>query len=232
MTLLTRIRKNIITGIFVIIPLALSLWIVIKIFLMVDNWIYSLLPVSFEEHMVPGVGFIIFLVIAYIIGLLTKFYIGRKIIDLGNALISGIPFFNKIYRAIQQIVDSIANPNKKVLEKVVLIEYPQKGSYCLGFMTSSKCEESMAKIDPTMVSVFLPTSPNPTTGFLIFIPASKITEIEMAPETAIKLILSFGILTPDGKSNEDLYAFSNKMKELLGSVRKFDKKGTLVDPRD
>ena len=217
MTFLTRIRKNIITGIFVIIPLAVSLWIVVKVFLVVDNWVYSLLPPSIEEHMVPGVGFLIFLIGAYILGLLTKFYIGRTLMAFGNSVISSIPLFNKVYRALQQIVDSIANPDKKVLDRVALIEFPQPGSYCIGFITTEKIDPAIAALDPTIVGVFLPKSPNPASGFLIFVPRSKLIEIDMAPETALKLVLSFGILSPDGKSNEDLYTMSKAFKGLLGN---------------
>ncbi|MDD5675551.1 MAG: DUF502 domain-containing protein [Chitinivibrionales bacterium] len=226
-----HIRKNILAGIFVIIPFVFSAWIVVKLFLWTDSWVYTVPPHAIAKHMVPGLGLLTFLAVTYAIGWTATFYFGRKIIGLINALMAHIPFFNKIYMAIRQILDAITNPNKKVLDKVVLVEFPKEGSYALGFITCEKCAESITAHGKNMVSVFVPKVPNPTGGFLLYLPRNKVIEIAMEAETAIKLIMSAGILNPD-KRQHDVYEFSTKMREWLMKLRKIDKIGTLTDPRD
>jgi uncharacterized membrane protein len=111
------------------------------------------------------------------------------------------------------------------------VEFPKEGCWALGFITSEKCVESINEHGKNMVSVFVPKVPNPTGGFLLYLPRHKVIEIAMEAETAIKLIMSAGILNPDKRQN-DVYEFSTRMREWMGKLRKIDKSGTLVDPRD
>jgi uncharacterized membrane protein len=115
------------------------------------------------------VGVIVVLAMAFFFGLLAKNYFGRMLIDTGNAFIANIPLLNKIYLGIQQILDSIVTTNKRLFDRAVLIEYPKKDSYCIGFVTAETRGEIPLRTQANMVSIFVPTTPNPTSGFLLFL---------------------------------------------------------------
>ena len=131
----------------------------------------------------------------------------------------------------KQVVDAVASPKKKVLDKVVLIEFPQKGSYCLAFVTSRENKAISKAAGSSMISVFLPKVPNPASGFLLYVPASKVVEVDMSMETALKLIMSAGVVTPDKKEPSEDVVRVQDLPSLLLRLFKPPKK-EFHDPRD
>ena len=190
---LKQLRSNIIAGILLIIPLLITLIIIIKLFV----WVDSALPLVLGVEWAKGIGITVTLVIAYFAGLLAKNYFGKKIIDIGNAVMSNIPILNKIYLGVQQIVDALSLQNKKMFERVVLIEYPKDNCYTIAFVTSNKNADFAKKVGEDLVSVFIPTTPNPTSGFLLYYPEKDVINLDIPVEVAVKRIMSAGLLNGD-----------------------------------
>ena len=162
--------------------------------------------------------------------LVARNFVGRKVMGLGNTVLKKIPFFNKLYGLIKQIVDAIANPKKKAFNKIVLIEFPHKGSYCLAFLTAKENSEISKKTGEKMVGVFLPKTPNPTTGFLIYVPESKVIEVDMSMETMLKLVMSGGVVSGEEKdlaeAPQEQFNFALLRRLFRGGRKEYH------DPRD
>jgi uncharacterized membrane protein len=223
-------RSNILYGTFLLLPLLATVFIIVKLFHWMDSWIYLVIPQSLRSDIIPGMGFVALILVTYSLGLFARNYIGKRLLSMGNEVIKRIPFFNKIYSIIKQVVDAIANPKKKVLDKVVLIEFPHKGSYCLAFVTSRENKEISKSAGDKMISVFLPKAPNPASGFLFYVPESKVTEVNISMETAMKLIMSAGVVTPDKK---DAAKEISEIKDISSLLHLFKPpKKEFHDPRD
>ncbi|MBD3316211.1 MAG: DUF502 domain-containing protein [Chitinivibrionales bacterium] len=212
-----QIRTNVVAGVLLLIPLVTTLYVFFRLFTLVDSilpsFFHVILPFMPEEW-VPGVGALLVVVIAYFVGLGAKNYVGRVVIDTGNAIISSIPMLNKLYLGVQQVLDAVVSGNKRLFEKAVLIEYPKKDSYCVAFVTSKTMGEIQRKTASDVVSVFVPTTPNPTSGFLLFLPESQIIELDMSVETAVKTVMSAGMVNPDQlKRTNHRYAIPHQLKK-------------------
>jgi uncharacterized membrane protein len=142
------------------------------------------------------VALVLAVVLISIVGVLARYYIGKKIIDWTDRVLMRVPFLNKIYSAIKQVNDAFAG-NKHSFKTVVLVEFPGPGNYSVGFITSEQRDEVQLKTREKVVSVFVPTTPNPTSGFLILVPEDKVTKLEMSVPDAIKYIVSLGSLSPE-----------------------------------
>ena len=225
-----QVRSNILYGCFLLLPLFTTVFILVKLFHWMDSWIYLVIPRSLRSDIVPGMGLVALLLSTYSLGLIARNYLGKRLLQIGNEVIKRIPFFNKIYGIIKQVVDAVANPKKKVLDKVVLIEFPHKDSYCLAFVTSRENKEISKSAGEKMNSVFLPKAPNPASGFLFYIPESKVTEVNIGMETAMKLIMSAGVVTPDKKDSAKDFSEITDIASIF-SLFKPPKK-EFHDPRD
>ncbi|MBN2036498.1 MAG: DUF502 domain-containing protein [Chitinispirillaceae bacterium] len=188
-----QVRNNILTGIFLIIPVIGSVWILTKLFI----WADSALPAIFGQEWFVGMGLLVTLILAYIMGLATKNWLGRKVIATGNYVIVSIPILNKIYLLLKQIIETATTDRNKLFEKAVLVEYPKSGSYCIGFVTSENNEVFSAKTAKHLSAVFVPTTPNPTSGFLLYVAQEDIIPLDIPVEVAIKIIVSVGLLNTE-----------------------------------
>ncbi|MDG5814645.1 DUF502 domain-containing protein [Chitinispirillales bacterium ANBcel5] len=188
--ILKQFRSNVIAGVLLIIPLLVTLLIIIQLFVWIDSALPSVLGVEWGT----GFGITVTIVLAYIVGLLAKNYFGKKLIDTGDALMANIPVLNKIYLGVQQVVDAVSLQNKKLFEKVVLIEYPKENCYTIAFVTSSKNADFAKLVGKDLVAVFIPTTPNPTSGFLLYYPEDDIIYLDIPVEVAVKRIMSAGLL--------------------------------------
>jgi uncharacterized membrane protein len=219
--------------------LVTTLYVVLYFFNFVDNILPKSLHSVFSfvpEDWPPFLGAILVVVIAYFVGVGAKNYFGRLIIDTGNAIIANIPLMNKIYLGVQQVIDAAAGANKKLFEKAVLIQYPKKDSYCIAFVTSHASGEIPAKAGRPMLSVFVPTTPNPTSGFLLYVPEAEVIELEMNVETAVKTVMSAGMVNPDQlKQTNDMYTIPRQLKKWNWTriFRRGAKRDDIsLDPRD
>ena len=203
-------RNMIVTGIIVAVPVVLSLWVAWYLYSHLTGWgltladslgLMSELPVFWRTQIIRALALIVVLAALFFLGVLTKVTIGRKVIGKTQALLLKVPLVNFIYSTCKQIGDTIMSSKKgNMFQQVVLIEYPRKGSYAIGFMTNENTEENsevarrLGKGD--LISVFMPTTPNPTSGFLMFIPREECIMLEMSVSDAMRLIVSCGAILP------------------------------------
>ncbi len=195
-----KTKNLVITGTIIIIPSVTTIYLLIKLFGIVDSFVpeflHSIIPILPEKYF-PGLGIIIFLFVAGFVGLTAKYYFGKKMINFTNKIFNKIPFLNKVYNSVQQILDTIVTNKKSFFEKVVLIQFPKDGTYSIGFLTSKIGGEIPKKTNKELFGVFLPKTPNPTTGFFLILPKSEFIELDMSIESAIKIIMSGGVINSE-----------------------------------
>jgi len=214
-----QISNNIITGIFMILPVFITIFLIATIFLWVDSSLPGILGMEWST----GFGILVLLVIAYIAGLIGKNYIGKKISAASNAVINRIPVINKVYPAVQQIVDAINTQNKKLFERVVLVEFPKENCYSIAFVTAEKNPIFSDRMGKKLIAVYMITAPNPTSGFLVYYPEEDVINVDMPVDVAMKKIMSIGMLHDD-----------QLIKEALKNGTDVQRKETekVLDPRD
>jgi len=195
-----KIKTYFLAGLLVLIPLALTIFIIWKLFIAIDSLLSGFINNVLERIGIPvtsiGLGFISVVLLIFLTGMIAKNYFGRKIIKIGENIVTKIPLINRIYIAIQQISNAFLSEKREVFQKAVLIEYPRKGIYSIGFFTQDTKGEVQDRLNKDVVSVFLPTTPNPTSGFLLFVPKNEVEELDMTIEEALKLVISGGAIVP------------------------------------
>lgn len=195
------IKRNFLAGLLVLLPISLTIYVIVFLFKLVDRFL-DYLPTKYNPQTylpfhVPGLGFILLVFIIFFIGLLARNYIGHKLVDIWEQLVGRIPFIRSIYIATKQLAETIFLKTDTNLKRVVLIEYPRKGLYVLGFTTGITKGEIQDKTHKKVINVFIPTTPNPTSGFYLLVPEEDLKYLEMAVEDAFKLLISGGIITPE-----------------------------------
>lgn len=166
---------------------------------------------NFIENLIgkslPGIGIIISIFVILITGFIVTNVLGAKVFDFGERLLKKIPIVPKIYFGTKQIIDAFSLQGKQVFNRVALVEYPRKGSYAVGFVTGECKGEVQDKTREKLINVFIPTTPNPTSGMLILVPDDEIVYLDMSIEDGLKLIVSAGVVVPDKtKNSEDFIA--------------------------
>lgn len=193
-------RKYFLTGILVLLPLIITGYILIFAFNFVDGILRNLIQYIIGRPL-PGAGFLIIFCLIFLTGLFTTNVVGRKLFAFGEEVLQRIPLVKTIYSAIKQIVEAFSLQSKEVFKRVVLIEYPRRGIYTVGFITGKAAEEINSKSGQQLLNVFIPTAPNPTSGFLLMLPRDEIVFLEMSVEEGMKLIISGGVVTPSAPSD-------------------------------
>ena len=193
-----KLRNYFITGMVVLVPIGITFYL-IKFFISVSPKLIprNINPNNYLPFSIPGLEIALSVVFITIIGGLSLSFIGKKILQLFNDLLKKIPILRTIYSAIGQMAETLA-PKRKSKKSVVLVEYPRKGSWAVGFATKDNKGEISKKINKSLVNVFVPTTPNPTSGFLLMYPKDEIIYLDMNFEEASKFIISAG--TSDPKS--------------------------------
>ena len=193
---LARLRNYFITGIVVLVPIGITLYLT-KFFISVSSNLIpkEINPNSYLPFSIPGLEIILSVIFITVVGSLSLSFIGKKILQLVNDLFKRIPILRTIYSAIGQMTESLA-PNKNKRKTVVLVEYPRKGSWAVGFATKDNKGEISKKTNKNLVNVFVPTTPNPTSGFLLMFPKEEILYLDMSFEEASKFIVSAGTSNP------------------------------------
>lgn len=200
-----KIRGYFFTGLLVLIPVVLTGWIIWKLFLAIDGilrpYVHPFLADRFGidflgETQIPGIGFITLTLAIIATGAIARNYFGRKIVIFGDKIVERIPLINRVYGAIKQISQAFFSSKREVFKKPILFEYPRKGIYSIGFYTQDTRGPVQEVLDTDMVSIFLPTTPNPTSGFLLFVPKSDVYDLDLTIEEALKLVISGGVIIP------------------------------------
>ena len=200
------LRTNLLAGLLVLMPIVATVYFIHLLISVVDR-ILLLLPDRFQPDFllgfhIPGLGLILVLVVVFFTGLIVRNVFGRQIIRMGEAVLTHIPFVSKFYSALKQLVDAIFRTGVRDFKRVVLIEYPRKGVYTLGFVTGVSIGEIQRKTEKRCLNIFVPTTPNPTSGFYLIVPEEDIIPLEMSVEDAFKVLISGGILNPEDKNGQ------------------------------
>ena len=191
-----RLRNYFITGIIVLVPLGFTLYLTIFLISISSRLIpEEINPNSYLPFSIPGLEIALSIIFITLIGFISLSFIGKRILKLINDLLKKIPFLRTIYSAIGQMTESFANKKGKK-KSVVLVEYPRKGSWAVGFATKDNKGEISKKTNSNLVNVFVPTTPNPTSGFLLMFPKNEIIYLDMSFEEASKFIVSAGTSNP------------------------------------
>ena len=199
----SKLRNNFLTGLAVIIPVFITTYLIWSTIGLVDGWVLPLIPEKYTIDKfigidVKGIGVVIFLLFTVITGSLTKGYFGRTILKSAESLVDRMPVVRSIYNGIKQIAETIFNQSNNSFEKACLVEYPRKGIWAVAFVSTKTKGEVNRKLgeNKDLYSIFLPTTPNPTSGFLLFLPEKDIVFLDMSVEEAAKLVISAGLVTP------------------------------------
>jgi uncharacterized membrane protein len=202
------LRASFLTGIVVIAPVSLTIWLLWTLVGWVDSFVLPLVPYNFrpEQYIginLRGVGVIIFLLFTIMVGWVAKGLIGRSLIGFAESLVERMPVVRSIYSGVKQIAETVFAQSERSFEKACLIQYPRKGIWAIGFISTNARGEVLAKAETggELLSVFVPTTPNPTSGFLLFFPREDVIELDMSIEEAAKLVISAGLVYP-GQNGE------------------------------
>ena len=195
-SLFAKLRNYFITGIVVLVPIGITLYLT-KFFISISSNLIpeNINPNSYLPFSIPGLEILLSVFFITIIGGLSLSFIGKKVLQIVNDLFKKIPILRTIYSAIGQMTETLA-PNKNAKKSVVLIEYPRKGSWAVGFATKDNKGEISKKTSKKLVNVFVPTTPNPTSGFLLMFPKDEVVYLDMTFEEASKFIVSAGTSNP------------------------------------
>jgi len=192
-----HVRAAFLRGVVVIIPLVLTYWVFSGLLNAIDG-VFSPALEQWLGREVPGLGFLTMAVLILLVGLLTRNLIGRLLFAGFENVLNSIPFVRSVYSAVRDLISAFVSGDKtKTFREVVMVEYPRPGLYCIGFVTNRIPYRGKAGEASDFVSVYFPNPPNPTSGFLIFVPRDRAVPLAITVEEGLKLVLSGGIVLPD-----------------------------------
>ncbi len=219
--LLAAFRANFLTGLVVVLPIGLTLWLIWKVTGWIDSWVLPLIPGAFHPDAllnryfgptvqqwfgpdfvvsIRGLGVLIFLVFTVVVGWIAKGLIGRQLIAFGESLVDRTPIVRSVYNGLKQIAETVFSQSEAKFDRACLVEYPRKGMWGVGFVSTAAKGEIAEKFpDDELLTVFVATTPNPTSGFLLYVPRRDVILLDrITVEDAAKLIISAGLVYPGG----------------------------------
>lgn len=206
-SLFAWLRARFFAGMIIAAPIAITFWVLQFLITFIDDRVKPLLPPilkpeTYTNYAIPGVGVLVTVVALTVLGAVATNLIGRSLINSSDRLLSGIPIVRNVYSAFKQLFEVLGNNQTASFDSVVLVEYPRRGSWCIGFVASGAKGEVKARLSEGHIGVFVPTTPNPTSGFLVYVQRAEVKELDMTVEEGAKLILSAGLVVPEAKTNE------------------------------
>ena len=192
-----KLMRQFLAGLFVIVPIGITVLILVWIFNAIDSILQPVIQLI-VSHPVPGIGFGVTVVLIYLVGVMASNIGGSRLIHYGESLLSKVPIIGRLYKSIEQIMESFSSSGKSGLMQVVLVEFPRKGMWTIGFITS----ESPVQPGETHLNIFIPTSPNPTSGFLQIASEDEVIRTDIPVDDALKMIISAGKVSPQEISHK------------------------------
>lgn len=194
------IRSYLLAGLVVWLPILITIGVLRFIIDLLDNTL-ALIPGAYQPDQLlgihlPGLGVILSLLILVLTGVLAANFFGQRLVGWGESLLSRIPFVRVIYNSVKQVINTLLSTNSEAFRKVMLIEYPRKGMWSIAFQTGTANSEINTKTNEEMISLYIPTTPNPTSGFLLILPKHEAIELSMSIDEALKFIISLGVMHP------------------------------------
>jgi uncharacterized membrane protein len=191
------LKRYFVTGLLVLVPLGITLW-VLNIILSTMDQTLTLLPLNLQPEQlfgrkIPGLGVVLTVVVVFLVGVLTRNFLGRQLLVWWE---HQIPIVRSIYSSVKQVSDTILSPNGQAFRKAVLVQFPREGNWAVAFVVGSPGKEIEDLLANQPQTVFVPTAPNPTSGYMVIVPPHEIIELEMSVDEALKFIISMGVVVP------------------------------------
>lgn len=196
-------KRYFITGLLIWIPVAITVWVLALIVNTLDQSLLllpeSLRPEHFLGVYIPGLGVILTLLVVFVTGLVTANILGQRLVRFSEKLLARIPVVKSVYYSVKQVSDTLFSSNGQAFRKAVLVQYPREGSWTIAFITGQPGGDAARHL-PDHVSLYVPTTPNPTSGFFLMVPRSELIELHMSVDNALKYIVSMGVVSPPARS--------------------------------
>ncbi|MEM1140704.1 MAG: DUF502 domain-containing protein [Pseudomonadota bacterium] len=202
---IVSLRTFFLTGLVVAAPIGITLYLIWSFVAFVDKTVIPLIPARYNPetylpYSIPGLGVVLLILALILLGMLTANFLGRSLLTFGERVVERMPVVRSIYATLKQIMETVVAQGQQSFQQVCLVEYPRRGIWAIGFISTDTKGIVRAALDQEMVNVFLPTTPNPTSGFLLFVPRADIIILEMTVEEAAKSVISAGLVMPDKRS--------------------------------
>ncbi len=193
-------RKYLVTGLLIWVPLVITLWVLNLIVSTMDRSL-QLLPAQWHPHAllgwnIPGLGVLLTVVVVALTGLLVRNFVGERLLVYWEAMLGRIPIVRTIYSSVKQVSDTILSPNGQAFRQALLVQYPRANVWTIAFQTGTPSDEVSRRVGVDMVSVYVPTTPNPTSGFFLMVPRAETIELNMSVDAALKYVVSMGVVSP------------------------------------
>jgi uncharacterized membrane protein len=194
------IKRYLITGLVIWVPLVITVWVLLLVVNMMDQTLLLLPPQLRTENWlgmhVPGMGIVLTLLIVFVTGVLAANIIGQRLVAFWEGVLARIPVVNSIYNGVKQVSDTLFSPSGQAFRKVLLVQWPREGMWTIAFQTGTPEGELMRHLPADSVSIFVPTTPNPTGGYFVIVPRADVIELDMSVDEAVKYIISMGVVAP------------------------------------
>ena len=207
---MSTLRKYAIAGLLVWLPLGITV-LVVKLLVEIMDRTLLLLPSEWRPEAlfgfhIPGLGFLLALAIVIATGVIVANLLGRRLVSLWESILERIPLVRTVYKGVKQIAETVLASSTQSFRKVLLVEYPRRGMWCLALQTATELGEVRDKTGEDVVAVFVPTTPNPTSGFVVVIPRRDVIELDMSVDDGLKMIISMGVVVPPWAGPESMVA--------------------------
>jgi uncharacterized membrane protein len=194
------IKRYLITGLVIWVPLVITVWVLLLVVNMMDQTLLLLPPQLRTENWlgmhVPGMGIVLTLLIVFVTGVLAANIIGQRLVAFWEGVLARIPVVNSIYNGVKQVSDTLFSPSGQAFRKALLVQWPREGMWTIAFQTGTPEGELMRHLPADSVSIFVPTTPNPTGGYFVIVPRADVIELDMSVDEAVKYIISMGVVAP------------------------------------
>lgn len=226
-SLIAYLRGRFLAGIVIAAPIAITIYLVLSFIFWIDRIVKPIIPKAWNPETyipgsvnifgseinlgLPGLGLVVAVIMLTLLGAVGANLIGRALISAGDRFLANLPVVKNIYSLFKQLFETIASSQESSFRDMVLVEYPKKGTWCIGFVTAPIKGEVLSKLGDGMMGVFVPTTPNPTSGFYMFVPKAEVIDLEMTVEEGAKMIVSVGMVVPEHTTND-------MMKEIVDKI--------------
>ena len=199
-------RRYLITGVIIWVPLVVTLLVARFLIRLMDRSLVLIPPAYRPEELlgfgIPGLGVLLTIAVLLLTGMLGANFAGRRFVSFWESLLSRIPLFSSVYSGAKQVAETVLSDGGTSFKKVLLVQYPRKGVWSLCFQTSTDLAEIQGRTDEEVICVFVPTTPNPTSGFILFVPRGELVELDMSVDEGLKMIISLGVVVPRWRDPE------------------------------
>jgi uncharacterized membrane protein len=191
------LKRYFITGLLIWVPLVITVWVLSLVVSTMDQFLpQALQSQALFGRYIPGYGFLVVVLVVLLTGVLARNILGKKLVGVWEALLGRIPLVRSIYNSVKQVSDTVLAPNGQAFRKAVLVQYPRAGSWTIGFLTGVPGGDVVNHLDGEYVSIYVPTTPNPTSGFFLMLPKLDVIELDMTVDAALRYIVSMGVVAP------------------------------------